>query len=70
MGGISALTSEKAAAVVGEGVKDAVGCHDRETRRVWSTSLQSISADLGEEVGCVGVCGGGEQKKKKEGETK
>lgn len=51
VGGISALTSEKAATVAGEGVKDAVGCHDREAGTVWcprcSRSLPTLRRGWG-----------------------
>lgn len=42
--GIALLTSEQTVAVVGEGVKDAVGCHDTETQVVRSPSLSVRSS--------------------------
>lgn len=47
--GIALLTSEQTVAVVGEGVKDAVGCHDTEAQVVQSPSLQSGDAEFGQE---------------------
>lgn len=45
--GGSALTSEKTAAVVGEGVKDAVGCHGRDMRPLDAVGVLQPGPEIG-----------------------